>query len=495
MRWCILTVVAVCALAAEGEREAAQWVLRKGGSVTLDGQPEPVSRVPDLPEGEVRIHVVDLTGAQLQPEDLKNLAGLSALRELYLPAHMWTPGAGSRLDGNESLAHLKGLYSLRKLQLSIHFLTNINIQDKGMAHLAPLTGLEELRLAQTRVNGKSLAPFVNLKALDLSYSTLDDEGMKSLEGMRKLERLLLRDTLVSDTGIASIEKLTDLVDLDLHGTRITDAGMQRLRGLTRLRRLNLLGAAVTDAGLDALAGMTAMQDLNLYRTQITNAGLARLGHMKNLVALDVRYSRVSNAGVEALRAKAPHAKIAFLDAAAGAPAPPRPPSADARAIAAWAEKIGGRAVIRNGKAVELVLGRCQDQRRARPDARGDKRTRAAGSQYDGGGRRCCRRDRAHDVAAGTRLEPYHDIRYRVGPVGPAHEPACASAKPHARTRTRAFGCREVEPTRRRRADRLSGDRWRPGSPGDARESETLGPGLHGRDERRVPAPRPGPEAA
>src|SRR5262245_19599104 len=108
MRCIVFTLAAVSVFAAESERETAKWVLRKGGSVTLDGRPGPVWRVPDLPGGEVNIQIVDLTGALLEPGDLKNLAGLSALRELYLPAHMWTPGAGSKLDGNEALTYLKG---------------------------------------------------------------------------------------------------------------------------------------------------------------------------------------------------------------------------------------------------------------------------------------------------------------------------------------------------------------------------------------------------
>ena len=289
--------------AEEGERAVAEWVLRLGGGVALQGSPAVIRHLEKLPPGPLSLETIDLTGTLVEPDQLARLKGLARLRSLYLPAPMWNEGAGSRRESNDALAHLAGLRTLEKLQLSLHFLTNINVNDKGIALLAPLTGLRELRLAQSRVRGSSLAPLVNLRALDLSYAPADDEGMRALAGMQHLTRLLLRDTLVTDAGLRHVAGLAEIEELDLGGCRITDAGLAALEGMTRMRKLNLLGAAVTDAGLAALARMDRLEELNLYRSRVTNAGLELLAGKRKLTALDLRYSRVTRAGVESARAR------------------------------------------------------------------------------------------------------------------------------------------------------------------------------------------------
>ena len=117
------------------EREVAEWVIRQGGRVILESDRKPIADVTQLPAGEVRITGVDLTGTLIDPKDLEKLSGLIHLKELYLPGPIWNPGAGSRLDANEQLKSLAGLKNLEKLHFSLHFLTNVNVQDKGLAHL------------------------------------------------------------------------------------------------------------------------------------------------------------------------------------------------------------------------------------------------------------------------------------------------------------------------------------------------------------------------
>src|SRR5262249_53299271 len=139
--------------AEPSQREVAQWVIRQGGSVTLENRTEPIARLADLPAGELRIRGVNLVGTLVEPSELKRLSGLDGLRELELPGPQWNPNAGSRLDANDEFPAIAHLTGLEKLTFSLYFLTNINVQDKGLAHLAKLTNLKELRLGQTRVKG------------------------------------------------------------------------------------------------------------------------------------------------------------------------------------------------------------------------------------------------------------------------------------------------------------------------------------------------------
>ncbi|HYO83399.1 MAG TPA: amidohydrolase family protein [Bryobacteraceae bacterium] len=300
--------------AAVDERATAEWILRSGGTVTLAGSSQ-IRELTDLPKGPVTLSGVDLVGTIIDPPELKRLAGLRELRELFLPGPIFNPGAGSRLDINDQLVALAGLTKLEKLHFSLHFLTNVNVQDKGLAHLKGLTELKELRLTQSRIKGSSLAPFTKLRKLELSYSTFADEGMQYLAGMKDLEYLALRDTLVSDEGLKHLAALANLEALDLSGTRVSDAGVRHLTGLKKLRKLNLLGASVTDESAQVLAGLPLLEEVNLYRTLVTNAGLAALGGLKNLTSLDIRYSRASAAGVAELKRSRPQMHIEFQDSA------------------------------------------------------------------------------------------------------------------------------------------------------------------------------------
>src|SRR5208283_5278340 len=138
------------------------------------------------------------------------ISSLTELRELYLPGPSWTPASGSKLDANDSLKYLAGLTNLEVLYFSSHFLPTFNVQDKGVAYLAGMTKLKELRLAQSQVRKPDLAPFAHLQSLDLSESTFTNEGMKVLEGMQELRRLYLRNTRITDEGLKHLSGLTQL---------------------------------------------------------------------------------------------------------------------------------------------------------------------------------------------------------------------------------------------------------------------------------------------
>ena len=138
-------------------------------------------------------------------------------------------------------------------------------------------GLQEMRLHQTRLPGDSLAPFTNLRHLDLSHNIFfDDRGLRHTAKMPALTKLYLEDTSITDQGLKNLSGLIQLSELNLNGTKTTDAGLAPLSGLTNLRRLDLVGTNITDAGLEYLMRMTQLEKLTLYRTRISNAGLAQL---------------------------------------------------------------------------------------------------------------------------------------------------------------------------------------------------------------------------
>jgi Leucine-rich repeat (LRR) protein len=350
--------VALSSALVAAERDVAEWVIRQGGRVMIDDSRAPLARVTDLPAGGMKITGIDLTGNIIEPKELERISTLTTLKELYLPGPSWNPGAGSRVNAQTELKFLAGLKNLERLQFSLHFLTNVNVRDEGIEQFSSLTQLKEFRCAQCRIQKPSLTPFVNLRALDLNYANFGDEAIKSLEGMRELKRLYLRDTLVTDDGLQHLSGLTQLEELDLYGTKISDRGIAYLRNLKKLRKLNILGAPVTDESIDVLAGMTQLRELNLYRSQITNSGLARLSLLRELVSLDLRYSRVTSTGVDSLRASLPNCDIEFINASVGQTARKngRPTGTGDKAIADWVTSLAGKVEFSGGRLRAISLG-------------------------------------------------------------------------------------------------------------------------------------------
>ena len=216
-----------------------------------------------------------------------------------------------------------------------------------------------MSLENTQVRGRHLAPFTNLEALDLVYCPVDDEGLKQMQGLTKLRKLLLRDAVISDEGLRNLGGLVNVEQLDLGGTKITDAGVAHLRGMTKLKKLNLQGAVLTDEGIRHLASMTGLEELNLYGTKVTNAGVDVLKDLKNLRTVDLRYTRVTRAGVDRLQAAVPRCDVTFLDPSVR---PAIPAGADRivagqgdATVAGWVRAIGGQAVVEDGRLREVSL--------------------------------------------------------------------------------------------------------------------------------------------
>ena len=113
------------------------------GNVQIAGHPGIVRKASDLPAGDLTLVAVDLIGTTIDPKEMKRLSSLTELRELMLPGPSFNPGAGSKLDANEEFAALANLRNLEKLWFSLHFLTEIHVDDKGLGHLKGLTQLRD----------------------------------------------------------------------------------------------------------------------------------------------------------------------------------------------------------------------------------------------------------------------------------------------------------------------------------------------------------------
>src|SRR4051812_47237405 len=131
----ICLVFLLPAHAMAGEREVAEWVIRQGGMVMVNGG-DPVTTLADLPPGEFHVTGVDLYGTPTVPRDYKRLTGLTELRELYVSSKTYSPSSDAKGEfADDSFQYLGSFPKLEKFHVSLHFLPHVDISDAGWARM------------------------------------------------------------------------------------------------------------------------------------------------------------------------------------------------------------------------------------------------------------------------------------------------------------------------------------------------------------------------
>ncbi len=218
-----LTLPALAQTSFAEERDIALWILRLGGQVMVDGSNAPIADPFDLPHRNFRITMVDMHGTVTEPKDLEKLKKLTQVRELYIPARVWSPVSDVKSPlADESFAYYQGMKKLESFHAGLTTLAWLDIGDEGVKRMAPLIQLKALRVANTTIKDpKCFESLVNLEYLDLDDAYVLDYSIAPLVKMKKLRRLTLAGTLVTDEGLRYLRDLTDLEELDLYGVKVT----------------------------------------------------------------------------------------------------------------------------------------------------------------------------------------------------------------------------------------------------------------------------------
>lgn len=119
---------------------------------------------------------------------------------------------------------------------------SLPVTDADVAHLAPITSLEEVLLAYTNVGDgglRVLGALPRLRVLDLWRTRVTDAGLANLADTVTLDVLNLGRTAVTDAGLVHLSALHGLAELNLRGTRVRGPGLAHLHGLASLRSLAL----------------------------------------------------------------------------------------------------------------------------------------------------------------------------------------------------------------------------------------------------------------
>ncbi len=186
----------------------------------------------------------------------------------------------------------------------------IRVTEEELA-VTPIDGMwteserRSLSLSGPAVTDNTLATVArmkNLQAIDLTDTSITDDGLKHLQGLTDLRHLHLRGNGgITDAGMWSLRPLTRLESLDLSATKISDAGLANLGVFSQLRSLSASGTRITDAGLPTIAAWTQLEALTLSNTKVSDRGIFLLAPLANLGSLSLDGTEVTREGANALQ--------------------------------------------------------------------------------------------------------------------------------------------------------------------------------------------------
>jgi Leucine-rich repeat (LRR) protein len=337
----LLALLAAAPLSAdEAEDRAVKAVESLGGGVLRDegapGRPVVAVRLrgtstSDKHLGDLaafkRLQRLDLSETNLTGVGLKELGGLTELRELRLYRCLDLKPEGVKelarlphlrklnvVNTNWSDRLMKELAAAKQLQ-ELDLSDTFFFTDKGVAELTALEGLQVLGLracpALTAGGLRKLAGLKELRVLDFSDNKVQNlevgKALASIAGLREVSLCycfgLGTDDLEALAGLKNLEVL-DLSDNMGRFTRahhIFDGHLRGLRQLKGLRELRLSACDnVTDKGLAELAALEGLEKLDVSSTTKAPKGLKHLAGLKRLRALDVSNSFVTNDDLKGL---------------------------------------------------------------------------------------------------------------------------------------------------------------------------------------------------
>lgn len=94
----------------------------------------------------------------------------------------------------------------------------------------------------------------SIVSLDLARTQVTDAGLAKVAKMSALKELRLDNTGIGDAGLVHLSGLKNLEYLNVYGSKVTDGGIQNLAGLSNLKALYVWQTGVTKAGVAQLKG-------------------------------------------------------------------------------------------------------------------------------------------------------------------------------------------------------------------------------------------------
>ncbi len=171
----------------------------------------------------------------------------------------------------------------------------------GLKYLYPLE-IEELKLSGTNLNEegmKTLSGLKHLKDLNLAHCAgITNDGLKSIVNLNQLWRLVLKETPIDDHCLKTVSTMRSLTHLDISVTpKITTKGLAYLSKMPKLKSLHIGGDATTVSIFDALSKFPQLTEViidQLDNHDVLADGLRSLSRVKTLERVELTKMRVPN---------------------------------------------------------------------------------------------------------------------------------------------------------------------------------------------------------
>lgn len=225
---------------------------------------EILSQLPELP-----LHELALGEGPYTDAGIRHIAGCRELESISLDGDAVT---------DECLDALVDLPKLTSVSLS-----SAKFTRKAFSTLEQVRNLQTLSVRANQDLDFDVSRFPNLRKIDFSGSTLDDDLARALaENCPLLEEVYFRSSSITNDGVLALAGLKHLRVLALDDSQIDDVIAVAILQMPNLEWLDLNGCPVGDATLAAAAECSRLKYLNLGRTNITDDGLAVVGKLRNM---------------------------------------------------------------------------------------------------------------------------------------------------------------------------------------------------------------------
>lgn len=142
-----------------------------------------------------------------------------------------------------------------------------------------------------------LEKFVQLRTLDLRYSSIDDEALQVLEHLPNLTALYLGHTNVGDTGLANFRYIPKLSRLELKHAQVSDEGLANLKHVPNLFYFSLASPHVKGSGTANLKHTQRLQQLRFVGDNVTDEWMRCVPPLKELYWLELHSTSVTSVGL------------------------------------------------------------------------------------------------------------------------------------------------------------------------------------------------------
>lgn len=137
-----------------------------------------------------------------------------------------------------------------------------------------------------------------VQRLTLEGSSVTDEMLGALHGLRDVTYLYLGETALTAHGVEQLGRVESVQYLSLRGLQLGGLRRSHLEQFPQATKLGLDNTDVGDDDLGSLEALPQLETLWLNNTQVTDAGVVRLGAMEKLSNLYLPETKVDGSGLE-----------------------------------------------------------------------------------------------------------------------------------------------------------------------------------------------------